>query len=259
MPRESAERVPSSKPVRFQVQTVDQARSRKIVEALELISMAVNRLFVKRIALVSSFGAESSVLLHLVSRIDRSVPVIFLDTEMHFPETLEYRETLTKYLGLQDVRVIRPDPTHLDRVDPDGTLCRVSPDLCCRVRKVVPLEKALAPFDAWINGRKRSQSEGRSSLRFLEADRRWVKFNPLADWLPKDIETYKKHHDLPRHPLVDAGFGSIGCAPCTKPTHRDEDQRAGRWPGKSKTECGIHFSADGNVARERAPQMGERE
>ena len=222
----------------------------KRAEARALLNLALTRLFPGRIALVSSFGAESPVLLHMVSRIDPTTPVIFLDTGKLFTETLAYRDALTGRLGLSDVRSISPDAGSLSRVDPSGTLWRHAPDLCCRVRKVVPLERALQPFDAWINGRKRAHGGERCDLRFLEADRRWVKFNPLADWDGDDVARYLSDHDLPVHPLVAAGFPSIGCAPCTTPVGRDEDVRSGRWRGSDKRECGIHFSPDGRIVRQ---------
>jgi phosphoadenosine phosphosulfate reductase len=194
-----------------------------------------------RAAVVSSFGAESAVMLHLVAGVAPDAPVIFLDTGKLFDETLRYRDTLTERFGLGDVRSIRPDPSLLADTDPDGTLWLSDPDLCCERRKVTPLEAALAGFDAWINGRKRFHGGSRSGLRATEAgpDGR-IKVNPLAGWSSDDIAGYFHAHDLPRHPLDAQGYRSIGCTTCTAPVGEDAPIRAGRWAGLAKTECGIH-------------------
>lgn len=201
------------------------------------------RPFAGRTALVTSFGAESAVLLHLVAGIDRATPVIFLETGKLFPETLAYRDLLAERLGLEDVRSVEPDAAALRAADPAGDLWRRDPDLCCRLRKVEPLARALEGFAAWINGRKRYQSEGRSRLPLVEREGGRIKLNPLAGWGEGEIARYFAAHRLPRHPLVAEGYRSIGCAPCTTPAGADEDARAGRWRGTEKTECGIHFPA----------------
>lgn len=195
------------------------------------------------IGLVSSFGIESAVLLHLVAAVDRTVPVLFLDTGMLFPETLAYRRRLTAALRLGDVRVIAPDPAALARADPAGLLRLTDPDACCRLRKVVPLEIALTGFAAWINGRKRFHGGERGALPTIEAAAGRIKVNPLARWSRQDIEDYALRHDLPRHPLQDEGYTSVGCAPCTSLPADPADVRAGRWHGAAKTECGIHWTA----------------
>ncbi|MBX3564316.1 MAG: phosphoadenylyl-sulfate reductase [Sphingomonas sp.] len=191
------------------------------------------------IALVSSFGAESAALLHLVASVDRGVPVLFLDTGKHFPETLAYRDLLTERLGL-NLQIVHPDPEQLETRD--GTALRWSydPDGCCEIRKVLPLEKAMAGFDASITGRKAHQASTRSALPRFEIDGDRVKLNPLADWTREDIAAYFAEHDLPPHPLVAQGYLSIGCAPCTSIVKPGEDPRSGRWSGWDKTECGIH-------------------
>lgn len=196
-----------------------------------------------RTALVTSFGAESAVLLHLVAGIDRRAPVIFLETGKLFPETLAYRDLLVERLGLADVRSVRPDAAALLAADPAGDLWRRDPDRCCRLRKVGPLDRALAGFGVWINGRKRYQSEERSRLPLVERVDGRIKLNPLVAWSAEEIERYFGRHRLPRHPLEAQGFRSIGCEPCTTPVSSDEDARAGRWRGGEKTECGIHFPA----------------
>ncbi len=197
-----------------------------------------------RTALVTSFGAESAILLHMVAGIDRGAPVIFLETGKLFPETLAYRDLLIERLGLGDVRSVKPDWGALLAADPAGDLWRRDPDSCCRLRKVEPLERALQGFAVWINGRKRYQTEERSRLPLAERVEGRIKLNPLAHWSAEDVERYFAEHRLPRHPLEVRGYRSIGCEPCTTPTSSDEDARAGRWRGSEKTECGIHF--DGN-------------
>jgi len=197
-----------------------------------------------RIAIVSSFGAESALLLAMAAEIDPDVPVLFLETGRHFPETLAYRDRLTAHLGLRDVRSIAPAPAELAARDPQDQLSDFDPDACCALRKVEPLDAVLPPFDAWISGRKRSQAATRTSLPFLEpqGDDR-LKINPLAGWNAREIDEEMTRRDLPRHPLTALGYKSIGCAPCTRPVAEGEDPRAGRWSGATKTECGIHKPA----------------
>lgn len=211
--------------------------------AQEILQLAIRDLFPGRIALVSSFGAEAVVLLHLVAEIDRRVPVLFLDTGKLFDETLRYRDVLAARLGLSDLRVLRPDPAGLARRDGDGSLWFKDADACCRLRKVEPLRRGLAPFAAWINGRKRFQAATRAAIPLVEADGPRLKFNPLADWRAEDLAAYVIAHDLPAHPLVAEGYASIGCAPCSAPVAPGQDARAGRWQGLDKTECGIHMQA----------------
>ncbi|WP_239002881.1 phosphoadenylyl-sulfate reductase [Rhodovastum atsumiense] len=209
---------------------------------MDLLREAIVRTHHGHIAVVSSFGAESALLLALVAGIDPGLPVLFLDTGKHFPETLAYRTQLVARLGLTDLRVVQPDAAALARIDPDGTLHRFIPDDCCALRKVAPLEHALAPFDAWISGRKRYQSAGRAVLPLREEVDGRVKLNPLAEWSAAEIAAEIRRRDLPAHPLVARGFPSIGCAPCTRAVGPGEDVRAGRWAGSGKTECGIHRS-----------------
>jgi phosphoadenosine phosphosulfate reductase len=212
-------------------------------EGVALLRCAITESFAGRIAIVSSFGADSAMLLALVADIDRDTPVLFLETGKHFAETLEYRDALVTRLGLRDVRNIRPDPVELANSDPQGELHRWIPDDCCAVRKVAPLDRALAPFAAWATGRRRHQARTRTALPFMEMVGGRIKFNPLADWSAERIEQEFRHRDLPRHPLVAEGFTSIGCAPCTRAVRPGEDPRAGRWAGQPKVECGIHRPA----------------
>lgn len=213
-------------------------------DARDVIDAAAHELFDHRIALVSSFGAESAVLLHLVASVDRDIPVIFLDTLKLFPETLAYRDTLVARLGLRDVLSVQPDPARLVEKDPHKGLWMTDPDLCCQIRKTEPLQRALTGLDAWFTGRKKFQSAGRSAIRLFEADGQRVKVNPLADWTASDLTAYATRHDLPEHPLVSRGYPSIGCVPCTTKVAPGENARAGRWRGTEKTECGIHTSLE---------------
>jgi len=185
----------------------------------------------------------------MVAMVDRATPVIFIDTEMLFAETLSFQREVAATLGLRDVRAIRASRTQLAAHDPDGQLHRADPDACCALRKSGPLERALAPFDGWITGRKRYQSGRRAALEFFEAEgTARVKINPLAHWAPEDVTDYIVNNRLPRHPLVARGYPSIGCAPCTTPVAAGEDARAGRWRGAQKEECGIHV-VEGRIVR----------
>lgn len=205
--------------------------------------------FPDRVALVSSFGADSAVLLHMLSEIDRDLPVLLIETQMLFEETLDYQRGLADRLGLTNVQHIRPDAGDLARLDPDATLHRRDPDACCVIRKVAPLDRALRRWPVSINGRKRHQTAARANLAVFEADGDRLKVSPLADWSATEISAYRERHALPPHPLVARGFRSIGCRPCTTPVAEGEDDRAGRWRGTDKVECGIHFGADGRVIR----------
>ncbi|GBQ05002.1 phosphoadenylyl-sulfate reductase [Saccharibacter floricola] len=194
-----------------------------------------------RVAVVSSFGAESAVLLAQVAQYDSTIPVFFLDTLRHFPETLAYRETLTQALGLRDVRVLSPQRPALEARDPHDQLADFDPDACCALRKVEPLDVVLPEFDVWITGRKRNQASTRTALPVVEPqDDGGVKLNPLAGWGRQEVLAFMESHHLPAHPLVAQGYPSIGCAPCTRAVGAGEDSRSGRWAGQAKTECGIH-------------------
>jgi phosphoadenosine phosphosulfate reductase len=210
-------------------------------QARELLEEVIHREFPRRIALVSSFGADSVVLLHLVASVDPALPVIFIDTGKIFGSTHRYRDELVSRLKLQDVRIARPDPAVLSTHDTDSGLWLREPDRCCAIRKVAPLSRALAGFDAWISGRKRYQGGDRANLPLIEADGERIKINPLAEWTKQELVGYREQHALPEHPLVADGFRSIGCMPCTTRVADGEDERDGRWRGQEKTECGIHY------------------
>ena len=205
----------------------------------EILRAAVE-LYGDRLALVSSFGSESAVLLHMAAQIKPDLPILFLDTGMLFGQTLDYRKSLAARLGLTDVRDLRPQFQDIALHDAAADLWKTDTDACCHIRKVLPLDRALAGFEGWITGRKRFQGGDRLRLQVVEQGRDQVKFNPLANWSREQIEAYAAEHQLPSHPLVAFGYPSIGCWPCTKPVEEGEDSRSGRWAGSQKTECGIH-------------------
>lgn len=208
-----------------------------------ILQAVIGEIFAGRIAVVSSFGADSAVLLHLVAEVDPGTPVIFVDTGRHFPETIAHRDNLVRHFGLRDLRIVGPSPEEAARLDADLSRATWDPDGCCAFRKVAPLERALGGFDAWITGRKRFQAATRQAIPVFEMDGRHVKINPLAGWSQTEIAAHARRHRLPPHPLAGGGYPSIGCAPCTSPVRLGEDPRAGRWRGLAKTECGIHRSA----------------
>ena len=229
---------------------------REAYEALEpqaLLKVMIENEFQGRIAGVSSFGAESAVLLHMISQIDPTVPVIFLNTGKLFGETLRYRDRLQEKLGLADLRAIGPHPDDLKAEDPQGGLWNANPDQCCHIRKVLPLERALKGIDMSITGRKRFQTSARSAMHKIEeeairgtgkpgsATGTRFKLNPLADWGQEELDAYLDEHRLPRHPLVKDGYLSIGCMPCTERVPEGGSYRDGRWAGRDKDECGIHL------------------
>jgi phosphoadenosine phosphosulfate reductase len=214
-------------------------------DAEGILRLALVEEFAGRTAVVSSFGAESAVLLHLTARIDPATPILFLNTGKLFGETLRYRDRLQDALGLTDIRTGGPHPADRARVDPEGTLWSRDTDACCNFRKVVPLKRALEGFAAQITGRKRFQTSARAGMQTVEYFEGRFRFNPLADWTLAELETYANAHDIPRHPLVEDGYPSIGCIPCTRRVQVGESYRDGRWAGLDKDECGIHIGIDG--------------
>jgi phosphoadenosine phosphosulfate reductase len=244
--------------VRFQeADAVRLNRMFRGTETIEMLDTLLREQMAGDVAIVSSFGAESAVLLHLVSRIDPNVPVLFLDTGKHFPETLAYRDELVARLGLTDLRNLTPDPVELAKRDENGLRWSFDPDGCCEIRKVKPLAEALAGFDATITGRKAFQASTRSALPRFEIDmsdkQGRLKINPLIDWTAEDIAAYIAEHDLPAHPLVAEGYPSIGCSPCTSKVAPGEDPRSGRWKGWDKVECGIHVPGQSDVVTDLPP------
>jgi phosphoadenosine phosphosulfate reductase len=220
------------------------------MDGVSVLRQAATELLPGDLAIVSSFGADSAVLLHMVAQVDPTLPVYFLETGKHFAETLEYVETLKAHLGLTNVIALRPDPKDLDRFDPRGNLWESDPDSCCHIRKTEPLDLELESYGGWVTGRKRYQTKERGVLPHFEltSDDR-IKVNPLAHFTNDDVETYRVKHGLPEHPLFAKGYKSIGCAPCTTIVAEGEDPRAGRWRGLDKKECGIHFDFNGEIAK----------
>ncbi|MDB5613591.1 MAG: phosphoadenylyl-sulfate reductase [Devosia sp.] len=219
------------------------------MDAVGVLRYAVSDVLPGDLAIVSSFGADSAVLLHLVAQVDPSMPVYFLQTGKHFTETLDYVETLKKHLGLINVHAIHPSPDDVKRFDPTGNLWETDPDSCCHIRKTEPLEPITEQYGGWVTGRKRFQTRERGVLPHFEltSDDR-IKVNPLAYFTDADVNQYKIDHGLPEHPLFGKGYKSIGCAPCTSVVAEGEDPRAGRWRGLNKKECGIHFDFNGAIA-----------
>jgi len=218
----------------------DLDRALRDASPADVIATALQSVGREHLAVVSSFGTESAALLKVMADVDPAIPVIFLDTGWLFEETLAYRDTLIATLGLRDVRSIKPLEDTISRQDPDRELWFSDPDACCRIRKVEPLARALAPFSAWINGRKRFQGGLRATIPVVEADGIRLKFNPFANVSREEITAIYAATKLPPHPLAASGYLSVGCMPCTSRSSADEGARAGRWRGRPKTECGIH-------------------
>jgi len=213
------------------------------VDAGTMLRTLVAEDMLGQVAVVSSFGTESAVLLHLVAQADRAMPVIFVDTLKMFPETLDYRAMLIEALGFTDSQVVAPDPAMLAAKDDKGLRWSFDPDGCCAIRKVEPLARAKQGLDSWISGRKAFQSATRQNLPRFEIEEGRLKINPLGDWDKAALDAYFAAHDLPRHPLEAQGYPSIGCEPCTSKVLPGEDPRAGRWRGWDKVECGIHTAS----------------
>ena len=238
--RAAADLVDRSEPAAIAATAARLDRALTEASPVEIIQAALREVGRDKLALVSSFGTESAALLKFAADVDPAIPVVFLDTGWLFEETLAYRDTLTKLLGLRDVRSIKPREEDLARDDKDRELWLTDPDACCRIRKVEPLARALVPFHGWLNGRKRFQGGDRVNIPVVEADGSKLKFNPLANISADVLKALYVTAGLPPHPLQAKGFSSIGCMPCTTRTRPGEDPRAGRWRDRGKTECGIH-------------------
>lgn len=223
----------------------------------ELLEAVLKDRIAGDVAMVSSFGAESAVLLKLVADIAPATPILFLETHKHFPETIAFRDELVAHLGLTNLQILEPDADELAAKDDNGLRWSWDPDGCCEIRKVKPLAKALAEFDASLTGRKAFQAASRANLPRFEMDNTdeqgRLKINPLIDWTADDLEAYLTEQGLPRHPLVAQGYPSIGCSPCTRPVAEGEDPRSGRWAGWDKTECGIHQPGEETEGEELPP------
>jgi phosphoadenosine phosphosulfate reductase len=218
-------------------------------DGIDILEPLVKQVFRNRIALVSSFGAESAVLLHMAAQVDRDIPIIFLDTQKLYWETIAYRSKLVDLLGLTNIRIFKPDADNIRLLDPNGDLNQTDPDMCCNIRKTQPLQEALSGYDAWISGRKRYHGGARTHIPTLEEADGRLKVEPLARFTATDLKAYVDHYRLPAHPLVAEGYRSIGCIPCTIKGGTSDNPRAGRWAGRSKEECGIHWTANGQPIR----------
>ena len=210
--------------------------------------------FMPKLAMTSSFGPESGVLLHMVSQVNPHIPVLFLETGYHFPETIQYKELLIRTLGLTQVIDLKADPKRRAEVveSYQGTPYEKNPDLCCQINKVEPLDKALRSYDAWMSGIRRRQSDTRKSIRIVEEyEGQLYKISPIANFTSRDVWWYLKEHQIPQHPLFEKGYLSIGCWPCTRPVQDGDDERSGRWAGKAKKECGIHQFKEIKVDKEK--------
>lgn len=226
--------------------------------AEELLSAFIEHEFPNRIAVASSFGAESAVLLEMVSRVNRATPILFLQTKVLFDETVDYAESLCRSLGLTDLRFIEPDSDDLISEDPQNALWLSNPDRCCFIRKVQPFRRALAKYDCWISGLKRLHGGVRQSVEPIELEDGRIKLNPLHGYTREDIDWVFENHALPQHPLSKMGYQSIGCIPCTRIAKGDGNMRDGRWPRGEKTECGIHSLLYARMKQESGVRDAER-
>jgi phosphoadenosine phosphosulfate reductase len=220
----------------------------------DIIRWALEDSGLGRIAVASAFQAEGTAIIHMAVGIRQDVPILFLETGFHFAETLAFKERLTEMLGLNVIDVIGEETVESQANTFGPRLYERDPKLCCELNKVIPLNRAFADLDSWITGMRRDSAWTRKNtpiLSFTELDsgQKLLKVNPIANWTRRDAWAYLKDHDIPHHPLYDLGYASIGCAPCTRVVFPDEDERAGRWSGLLKTECGIHV-------REAASQAG---
>lgn len=209
----------------------------------EIIAWAAST-FMPKLVMTSSFGPESGALLHMVSRVNPNIAVFFLETGFHFPETIKYKEELTERFGLKNVIDLKADSARREKLlaDNQNVPYEKNPDLCCQINKVEPLDQAIKGYDAWMSGIRRKQTDFRKSIRIVEEyEGGMFKISPLANFTSRDIWWYLKEHQIPQHPLFEKGYMSIGCWPCTRPIQDGDDERSGRWAGKSKTECGIHL------------------
>jgi len=208
---------------------------------LDLLDAMINDVFRDRIALVSSFGAESIVLLDMVAKVNPATPVVFLNTQKLFGETIRYRDKIVDQLGLTNIITVKPDSQDVENEDKNGLLWTRDTDACCDLRKVRPLARAMNDYDAWITGRKRFQTTERGSIPLIEQDSSKTKINPLALWSQQELDQIIEDKGLPKHPLIAEGYPSIGCMPCTARAGSGQDRRGGRWSGQMKSECGIHM------------------
>jgi phosphoadenosine phosphosulfate reductase len=219
------------------------AASRELENASpqEILTWAVDAFF-PRLTMATAFGAEGCCILHMLGDIEPNVHVFNLDTGYQFPETLALRDCIHARYGI-DVKLVRPDLTVQEyEAAHGGPLFGIRPDQCCHDRKIVPLRRAVAGYDAWVSAIRRDQTSHRAAAGVVQWDGKFnlVKVNPLLGWTKKDVWSFVLKHDVPYNPLHDQGYPSIGCWPCTRPVAEGEDERAGRWAGSAKKECGLH-------------------
>jgi len=207
-----------------------------------ILEDSINNIFKKKIVYVCSFGIESAIILHMISEIDRSLPIVLLNTNYLFKETIDYKDYLISKLKLSNFKEISPSSEDLKINDSGGKLWKDDPDLCCNIRKVLPLQRELKKYDAWISGRKSYHEGERKSLEFFEYINQKIVVNPLAKVNPNFIDSYFITNNINRHPLFQFGFLSVGCTHCTTKSSIIDNPRSGRWAGKIKTECGIHYN-----------------
>ena len=217
----------------------------------EILVWAENA-FSGEIAMSSSFQTQSVPLLHMVSSSYPQLPILFIDTGYHFPETIAFRDRLVDSLGLNLV-ILKGEQQMEDGAFQVGKpLYLTNPDLCCHIRKVEPMRKAIGNYRAWISGIRRDQSATRARIRVVEnTGEQHIRIHPMINWSQADVQRYITQNDLPEHPLGARGFISIGCAPCTRPPLLGEDPRSGRWVGAGKTECGLHTTLRDSTEEEK--------
>lgn len=221
----------------------------------EIIEWAIAE-FSPKIMMTSSFGPESGTLLHMVSRVKPDLAVYFIETGYHFPETLAYRDELTRLCGLTNVINLKADDVRRNQLiaDHDGKPYEKNPDLCCQINKVEPLDKAVKGYHAWLSGIRRHQTDFRKSIRIVEQyEGDLYKVSPLANFTSREAWWYLKENKIPQHPLYEKGYLSIGCWPCTRPIQDGDDERSGRWAGKAKKECGLHTFKEVKTGKEKEP------
>tara|TARA_B100000524_G_scaffold344854_1_gene242683 strand:- start:203 stop:895 length:693 start_codon:yes stop_codon:yes gene_type:complete len=201
-------------------------------------------LFGNKIVYVSSFGTESAVILHIISKVDKNFPIILLNTNFLFDQTLDYKNKLISLFKFENFLEVFPNNSDLEKFDPNNNLWKKDFEKCCNLRKVQPLDKVLKNYDAWISGRKSYQGGERRDLRPFESNNGKIVVNPLANFGQKFVDEYFENYSLPKHPLLDEGFLSVGCTHCTHKSSNKNDPRSGRWLNQTKTECGIHYKKD---------------
>ena len=206
----------------------------------KILAWAV-RTFGQEIVMSSSFQQQSLALLHIVSQVAPELPVLFVDSGHHFPETLAFKEQITRQFGLNVIDLHPAMSPKEQEAEYGPELWKHQPDLCCYLNKVEPMQDALRAYRAWITGIRRDQSAHRARAKVVEVRKDGlIKVNPMVMWTQADVWRHIKSHHLPTHPLYARGYKSIGCAPCTQPAGKGSRERAGRWPGRHKTECGLH-------------------